>query len=311
MKTDTIFYRLFQSFPSIFFELINHSPTEALAYQFASVEVKQLAFRIDGVFLPTTTTAQSPIYFVEVQFQRDSQFYSRFFSEIFMYLNKTKLSNDWRGVVIYPSRNVDKGATQQYQELLDSPRVSRIYLDELAETSAPSVGIATVQLIVTEEDTAIDLWSRCAIDLWSRYANALAQDLIQRTTEEIDNERQKRELLQLIETILVYKLPKLSCTEIEAMFSLSDLRQTKVYQEAKAEGIQAGRLEGIQEGRLEGIQEGRLEGIQEGRLEGEIQGKLKSIPRLLALGLTIEQVAQALELEVELVKQVFEQSSDS
>ncbi|NES45814.1 MULTISPECIES: DUF2887 domain-containing protein [Moorena] len=43
MKTDTIFYRLFQSFPSIFFELINHSPTEAQAYQFASVEVKQLA----------------------------------------------------------------------------------------------------------------------------------------------------------------------------------------------------------------------------------------------------------------------------
>ncbi|NEQ63185.1 MAG: Rpn family recombination-promoting nuclease/putative transposase, partial [Moorea sp. SIO4A1] len=140
----------------------------------------------------------------------------------------------------------------------------------LAETSAPSVGIATVQLIVTEEDTAI----------------SLAQDLIQRTTEEVDNERQKRELLQLIETILVYKLPKLSRTEIEAMFSLSDLRQTKVYQEALAEG--------------------RLEGIQ----EGEIQGKLKSIPRLLALGLTVEQVAQALELKVEQVKQVLEQSTD-
>ncbi|NEO19208.1 Rpn family recombination-promoting nuclease/putative transposase, partial [Moorena sp. SIO4A5] len=106
------------------------------------------------------------------------------------------------------------------------------------------------------------------------------------------------ELLQLIETILVYKLPKLSRTEIEAMFSLSDLRQTKVYQEALAEG------------RLEGIQEGRLEGIQEGRLEGKIQGKLESIPRLLALGLTVEQVAQALELEVELVKQVLQQSTD-
>ncbi|AOX00804.1 flagellar assembly protein H [Moorena producens PAL-8-15-08-1] len=287
MKTDTIFYRLFQSFPSIFFELINQGPTEALAYQFASVEVKQLAFRIDGVFLPTTTTPEQPIYFVEVQFQRDSEFYSRFFTEIFMYLNKNKISNDWRGVVIYSSRNVDKGATQQYQELVDSPRVSRIYLDELAETCAPSVGIATVQLIVTEEDTAI----------------SLAQDLIQRTTEEVDNERQKRELLQLIETILVYKLPKLSRTEIEAMFSLSDLRQTKVYQEALAEGIQAGRLEGIQAG--------RLEGIQEGRLEGKIQGKLESIPRLLALGLTVEQVAQALELEVEQVTKVIQQSSDS
>ncbi|NEO75988.1 Rpn family recombination-promoting nuclease/putative transposase [Moorena sp. SIO4G3] len=279
MKTDTIFYRLFQSFPSIFFELINQAPTEALGYQFASVEVKQLAYRIDididGVFLPKTTTTQQPIYFVEVEFQGDSQLYARFFSEIFLYLDQTELSNDWRGVVIYPSRNVENQDTQQYQELLDSPRVSRIYLDELAEISAPSVGIATVQLIVTEQEAAI----------------ALAQDLIQRTTEEIENERQRTEFLELIETILVYKLPKLSRTEIEAMFSLSDLRQTKVYQEALAEG--------------------KLEGIQEGRLEGKIQAKLESIPRLLALGLTVEQVAQALELEVEQVTKVVQESTDS
>ena len=31
MKTDPIFYRLFQSFPSFFFELINHNSEEASA----------------------------------------------------------------------------------------------------------------------------------------------------------------------------------------------------------------------------------------------------------------------------------------
>ncbi|NET57561.1 MAG: Rpn family recombination-promoting nuclease/putative transposase [Symploca sp. SIO2E6] len=287
MKTDTIFYRLFQSFPSIFFELINHAPQEAQAYQFSSVEVKQLAFRIDGVFLPTTTTPQQPIYFVEVQFQRDSQFYSRFFSEIFLYLDKTELTNDWRGVVIYPSRNLDTGVTPRYQELLNSPRVSRIYLDELVRMSLPSVGIATVDLIISEEDGAI----------------AQAQELIQRTTEEIEDERQRRELLQLIETILVYKLPKLNRREIEAMFSLSDLRQTRVYQEALAEGREEGREKGREEGREKGREEGKQQGI--------IQAKLESIPRLLALGLSVEQVAQALELEVEQVRLVAQQSSDS
>ncbi|HLO85243.1 MAG TPA: DUF2887 domain-containing protein, partial [Nostocaceae cyanobacterium] len=45
MKTDSIFYRLFQSLPSIFFELINQSPAEASAYEFTSCEVKQLSFR--------------------------------------------------------------------------------------------------------------------------------------------------------------------------------------------------------------------------------------------------------------------------
>jgi predicted transposase/invertase (TIGR01784 family) len=66
------------------------------------------------------------------------------------------------------------------------------------------------------------------------------------------------------------------------MFSLSDLRETKVYQEA--------------------LEEGR----EEGREEGELSAKLNSIPRLLVLGLTIEQIAQALDLEIEQVQQVIE-----
>jgi predicted transposase YdaD len=43
MKTDSIFYRLFQEFPEFFFELIGTSPNEAASYEFTSREVKQLA----------------------------------------------------------------------------------------------------------------------------------------------------------------------------------------------------------------------------------------------------------------------------
>jgi predicted transposase YdaD len=46
MKTDTIFYQLFQSFPSIFFELIQLPISEANNYRFDSVEVKQPAILI-------------------------------------------------------------------------------------------------------------------------------------------------------------------------------------------------------------------------------------------------------------------------
>jgi predicted transposase/invertase (TIGR01784 family) len=257
VKTDTIFYRLFQSFPSLFFELIDHSPQEAQNYQFASVEVKQLAFRIDGIFLPTGNLPEQPIYFVEVQFQKDPQFYSRFFSEIFLYLNQTQFSNDWRGVVIYPSRNLESKKRERYRELLNSNRTSRIYLDEL-ESPSSSLTIATVQLIIAEETTTIER----------------GKSLIKQTKEEIEDEQTRRELLQLIETILFYKLPKLSGQEIEIMFSLSDLRQTKVYQEA----------------------------LEEGRQEGELKAKLESVPRLLAIGLSVEQIAQALELTVEQVR---------
>lgn len=67
MKTDSLFYRLFKEFPGIFFELIGASPETAVNYQFTSVEVKQTAFRIDGVFLPEQGS-ENPIYFAEVQF---------------------------------------------------------------------------------------------------------------------------------------------------------------------------------------------------------------------------------------------------
>ncbi len=64
MKTDSIFYRLFQELSAIFFELIGNPPETANIYQFASVEIKQTALRIDGVFLPIQDEA-NPIYFVE------------------------------------------------------------------------------------------------------------------------------------------------------------------------------------------------------------------------------------------------------
>jgi predicted transposase/invertase (TIGR01784 family) len=58
------------------------------------------------------------------------------------------------------------------------------------------------------------------------------------------------------------------------MFSLGDLRETKVYQE----------------------------GIEEGK---ELKAK-EAIPPLLALGLTVKQIAQALNLSEEIVKQIAE-----
>ncbi|WP_066380162.1 MULTISPECIES: Rpn family recombination-promoting nuclease/putative transposase [unclassified Anabaena] len=266
MKTDSIFYRFFQELPSIFFELIGNSPDTATAYQFSSVEIKQTAFRIDGVFLPTQ---DNPIYFVEVQFQIDTEIYSRLFSEIFLYIRQYQPRNPWRAVVIYPTRNLDTADTNHYSELLASPRVHRIYLDELGETATLPVGIATLKLVIENQDTAI----------------TTARELIDRTRQEINPESQQRQLLELIETILVYKFPNLSREEIESMFSLSDLEQTRVYQEAK--------------------QEGR----QEGRQEGARQEKLRLIPLLQTLGLSVEQTAQELDLTVEEVQQELQKQS--
>ncbi len=46
MKTDTLFYRLFQTLPRLLFDFIGRPAEHANAYRFTSVELKQTAFRV-------------------------------------------------------------------------------------------------------------------------------------------------------------------------------------------------------------------------------------------------------------------------
>lgn len=262
MKTDTIFYSLFQAFPSIFFELINQSPAEAIAYKFTSCEVKQLAFRLDGLFLPITNDREKPLYIVEVQFQPDDDLYYRLFAELFLYLRQYKPPHPWQVVIIYPTRSIEREQTLQFGEMLVLNRVRRIYLDELSQVAEASVGVGVVKLVIEAEETAPEL----------------AKRLIEQAKEQLTDEVTQRDLINLIETIIVYKLPQKSREEIEAMLGLSELKQTKVYQEA----------------------------LEEGKQQGKQQGKLEAIPRMIKFGLSLEAIAQLLDLPLEVVQQAAE-----
>jgi predicted transposase/invertase (TIGR01784 family) len=77
--------------------------------------------------------------------------------------------------------------------------------------------------------------------------------------------------------------------EIEAMFGLSELKQTRFYQEAK--------------------EEGKEEGIEEGIEVGERKAKLDAVPGLIGLGLTREQIAQVLNLSLEEISQISQQQN--
>ncbi|WNF15225.1 flagellar assembly protein H [Microcystis aeruginosa] len=54
--------------------------------------------------------------------------------------------------------------------------------------------------------------------------------------------------------------------------------------------------------------EGRQEGLERGLERGKLEAKLESIPRLLALGLSVEQIAQALDLDLEQVRQAIQET---
>lgn len=206
MKTDKLAYILLQLAPQGFSELIGRSPDDALRYEFKSVELKETAFRLDGVFIPKSD--DDITYFVEVQFQLDEQFYARFFAEIFLYLKQYPVSN-WRAIVIYASRSVEQKSLTNYQDLLELKRIQRIYLDELEKLDSLSVGL--FKLLVEPEQTVAKMAERMAA---------------------------QASLMNLIEQILTYKFRTLKREEIRQMLKIQEelLKETAFYKEAYEEG---------------------------------------------------------------------------
>jgi predicted transposase/invertase (TIGR01784 family) len=249
VKTDSLFYRIFQTLPGSFFSLIGQSPEQAEGYQFRSVEIKQTAFRIDGIFLPSLPA--QPVYFAEVQFQEDPQFYARFFSEIFLYLRQYPEPNDWRAVVIFPNRNMEPDDSSHYRALLNCNQVERIYLNEVEEEGT-SISLGILKLVVEPETTAAEK----------------ARRLLEQARSE-PRETIRRDMIELIETVVSYKFSSMSDEEIEAMLTITDseFEQSRLYQSIQR--------------------------------KGKLEGKLETVPELLKLGLSLEQIAQALHLPIE------------
>jgi len=251
MKTDKIFYTLFQIFPELLFQLLDQPPNLAQNYQFQSVEIKELAFRLDGIFLPESYNLDAPIYFLEVQFQKDPEFYWRFFTEIFLYLNQYKPLRPWYAIVLWAKESFDDGLPLPYQQLLVNDHLQRIYLDRLTIQTSNSLGLQIIQFIISSEPQATQQVS----------------SLLNQAKQQVSDSIIQQNIVELIEKIIVYKFPEKSRQELEAMFNLTEWKQTRFYQEAKEEG------------------------------------QLNTVPLLLKLGLTPEQIAEELKINIEKIRQ--------
>ena len=224
MRCDSIFYKLFKQFPGLLFELVDEPPPEAQNYQFESVEVKETAFRIDGVFLPPANAVSKTVFFAEVQFQKDEDLYHRFFSELFLFLYRHSIRyDDWFGVIIFGSRSLEPSSSSIHRALLESGQVRRVYLDELGDLRQQPLGLGLMLLTnVTSETEAVE---------GARFLLELAQ------------QQSKQAIIDLVTTIIVYKFSKLSRKEIAAMLGLN-LEEPRAILEAKEEGKVEGKVEG-------------------------------------------------------------------
>jgi len=228
MRRDTIFYKLFKQFPLLLFELVDEPPPEAENYQFESVEVKETAFRIDGVFLPPANAVSKTVFFAEVQFQKDDELYHRFFSELFLFLYRHSIRyDDWFGVLIFGSRSLEPSNSIIHRALLESCQVRRVYLDELGDLRQQPLGLGLMLLTnVTSETEAVE------------GARFLLEQARQQSEQAI---------IDLVTTIIVYKFSTLSREEIEEMLGLN-LEEPRAILEAKEEGREEGKIEGKVEG---------------------------------------------------------------
>ncbi|MEA5622305.1 Rpn family recombination-promoting nuclease/putative transposase [Nostoc sp. UHCC 0251] len=241
MRRDTIFYKLFKQFPGLLFELVDEPPPEAENYQFESVEVKETAFRIDGVFLPPADAVSKTVFFAEVQFQKDEDLYHRFFSELFLFLYRNSIRyDDWFGVIIFASRSLEPSNSTIHRALLESGQVRRVYLDELGDLRQQPLGLGLMLLTnVTSETEAVE------------GARFLLEQARQQSEQAI---------IDLVTTIIVYKFSNLSREEIQAMLGLN-LEEPRAILEAK--------------------EEGKVEGREEGKVEGKVEGERTIVLRLL------------------------------
>ena len=264
MKTDKLFYRIFLNQPGLLAELLPGIPPDC-QFDYSAPVIKEQEFRHDGILTPVGNDPNLPIVFLEAQMQPDTDFYGRYFAEIYLYLKQYKIIRPWRGLLILKSRRHDLGSEIPYQFQLDN-QVQRLYLQDLLHQNPLSPNLALLQLIILPKTKTVQA----------------AQNLL----ESSKGQAEFRQKLDLVEAILVNKFPNLSLEEILKMLDLktADITQTRFYRDV----FQLGRQEGEQKGRQEG--EAKLIIRQLKRRFGvmtpnqETQIRTLSVPMLEALG---------------------------
>jgi len=270
VKTDSLFYRLFQNHPDLVFQLLGDNSPRSGSYEFGSQEVKQLSFRIDGVLNPAPAAVDLPVVFVEVQGYRDQKktLYHSFFAEIFLYLRDYQPPHDWLGILIFTRRSLDPQLPIHFQDYARSTRFQRVYLDELpSELAEQSLELGVLQLIGLDDDLT----------------PARARQLVERVRGEVTAGAERERVVELVLATLVYKFPTLEREAIRQMLGLDELKQTRFYQEI------------AEEERAEGREEERERML------------VRAVPGFLRLGLSAEQIAQELDVEVAAIARIIRQ----
>jgi predicted transposase/invertase (TIGR01784 family) len=305
MKTDILFYKIFEILPEMALHLAGMADNRDAEYSFQSVELKQQSQRPDGVLLPKRITA--PVLVVEVQFQRDDQLYTRLVSETALLQMQYPERKAWQMLLVLPSRAIDVDAGI-WDALIKAESLRVVYLNEFPLTApqgnpvlrmvTPSLSpevlaaIALMRITLSPADQARDM------AIVKELRDAISETEVQRTKQIFED---------LFIDLFRSKYKHLSIKELLAMIKHSDifddLHESLSVQELLAQAVEKAVAEAREKGKTEGKIEGKAEGKVEGKTEGKTEGKLETIPIFLQIGLSVEQIAEMLNLPFALVEE--------
>jgi predicted transposase/invertase (TIGR01784 family) len=201
------------------------------------------------------------LYFLEVQFYDLPSVFAGLLAKVYTYLKQHDPGQSFCGVVLFASRSLEPKGLKPYQPLLDAGMVRRLYLEEMPELTNAPLGLSILYLIRQSESQA----------------PVTARTLVTRARVEVGDAGLRADLIQLIETVIMYKLPRLSRNEVHAMLQIHDIRESRAYQETMEEGLKKGMEKGI------------------------------AIAKLAAEKKSAAEIAAILEVDVELVRQLLAQ----
>ena len=224
MKTDALFYELFQAAPQTFFELLQITP--ACPYRFESITVKTAEKRIDGVLEPVDTTA--PLYFLEVQAFPDDVIYWRAMREISTYFEQRPQQQEraWQAIVLWLNKEDDPGlgtlkplAHRPHSRLRSADLIK--LLKKLKAVDEKALVLNVLHPLLTNSEREV----RKNVVQW-------AENI--RQTPNMDHQTEER-LVTVMSQLIEQKFRNLSYKELSQMLRLTPLRETESVQEVLKE----------------------------------------------------------------------------
>lgn len=229
MKTDALFYELFNVDPQSLFRLVQLEIEGE--YTFESITIKTTEKRFDGFCKRTDGTG--PNVFVEIQGYYDPKIYWRALREVCTYYEQNDDPTPFVLIVLFLDEDYDPGKFPLSQ-VQPPHQFIRANLVDCLRAIWNNAGTLTVlkPLAIARREQILEEFQQWKADI---YSLPLAEHHI-------------NHLIGLLEYLILQRFPEMTLKEVETMLQLTPLEKTVAGQEL----IQIGHKEGVNKGELIG-----------------------------------------------------------